>query len=91
LAGLKGYYAPTEEDLGDFCEEFEIDYMVANDTTFGGEFIQEGEYFFEPFDTLLAPRLKNQSSFALNEIPESEHLFSTGNLYVVPCPTSWTE
>ncbi len=82
---LTAYYAPSFNDVINFCQQHKVDYLIVDETDFTPEAIQSGHYYFEPFDTMLAPVIQAQNNFALMQIPEEDKLFQTDTTFVISC------
>jgi hypothetical protein len=85
LDSLNAYYSAEPEQIAVFCEQYGLDYLVVNSETFKTEFLQEGDYYFEPFNSLLYEEISQRQSFALDSIPQQATLFSNATYSVIPC------
>ena len=91
LAGLDAYYAESSEPVAQFCSDFGVDYLVVDEQTLDAALIEDGNYFYEPYVTMLQPTLQGRSDFVLRKLPPTAMLFEVGTLSVVACdPVSWS-
>jgi hypothetical protein len=82
---LATYYADDEQIIRDFCQSYEIDYLVIDLDTYSDEYLSAGHLFFEPYNQELLPVVKSRESFVLQQVPDDAMVFREENLYVVPC------
>jgi hypothetical protein len=85
LEELRAYYAADGERIYDFCRNYGITHLVVDKETLLPEYVAEGDYFFEPFNSTLAPELKKRTDFALNYISEEQKLFQADPIFVISC------
>ena len=82
---LTAYYAPSFDDVLSFCQQHRVNYLVVDESDFAPDAIQSGHYYFEPFDSMLAPIIQAQNNFALMQIPDENKLFQTDTIFVISC------
>ncbi len=82
---LTAYYAPSFDEVLNFCQQHQINYLVVNETDFTPEAIQSGLYYYEPYNSMLASTIQVQENFALMQIPEEDKLFQIDGIFVVSC------
>lgn len=85
LETLTAYYAADPVEIASYCERYKIDYLVVNSRTFEEERLMEGNYFFEPFNSLLYPELSQRKNFVLDQIDDSAKVFSNELYSVLRC------
>ena len=83
---LESYYAADRQTVNQFCEKYDVDYLLINQDTFSDSYIQKGEFLFEPFDTHMQQALSTDSNFALENIAKEDILFQNGPLILTACP-----
>ncbi|MCA9933892.1 MAG: hypothetical protein H6662_01520 [Ardenticatenaceae bacterium] len=82
---LLAYYADTGEALLAFCQNYDVDYLVVNQDDFMTHDDGEQTYFYEPYQSAVAPVIEQRSAFVLAGLPDDVRAFQQDNLYVVPC------
>jgi hypothetical protein len=82
---LLAYYAEDPIDLLNFCRKYGVNYLVVNTN----EFINAGEvgraYFYEPYQSIIAPIIAQRSRFLLETLPDSVKGFQQDHLYIAAC------
>ncbi len=91
LDELEAYYADKGEQIYAFCREYGVTHLVVDEETLLPEYVSEGDYFFEPFNSILAPELRHRTKFVLNHVPEEQKLFQVGSIFIVSCDSSLIE
>jgi hypothetical protein len=85
---LDAYYAEDAEPVFQFCEEYQVAYLVANSWTYTEEYLDKGWIFFEPYNEELLPRVTARDSFVLANVLDRVKVFQVGDLFVLPCTRS---
>jgi hypothetical protein len=85
-AMLDAYYADTRQEVNQFCTNYDVNYLIVDESKFDPDFIAGEEYFYAPYDEWLAEKIKDRSQFALNNITNQEKLFQVDSRFVTPCP-----
>jgi hypothetical protein len=88
---LYAYYAADGATVGRFCRQYQVDYLVADSRTYTAEFLEAGQFFFEPYNQALLERIQGQSDFVLADLPADKIIFQAEYLTVVPCETFYEE
>ncbi|MBK8901476.1 MAG: hypothetical protein IPM53_09860 [Anaerolineaceae bacterium] len=83
---LESYYAADRQTVNQFCQKYEVDYLLIHQDTFADRYIQEGAFLFEPFDTQMQQILATRRDFALENIAQEDILFQDGSLILTACP-----
>jgi len=81
---FNAYYAKDPQEIYRFCEENEIDYLVADYEHFTEEYLKSKEFYFEPFDSYIGKITKNEKDFALAKVPQRFKIYDEDNLFVIP-------
>lgn len=82
---LAAYYAPSFDKILNFCQLHQVNYFVVNEADFTPRAIQSGLYYYEPFNSMLAPTIQPQENFALMQIPKEDKLFQIDDIFIVSC------
>jgi hypothetical protein len=82
LDSLDAYYATDPQHVKKFAQRYGVDYMVVNRHHFAPPFIN-GRIYYEPFHSLIQPRLVEQSHFALLAGAVGEQVYVQGPYIVV--------
>ena len=85
MAALDTYYAETEAEVLEFCRKYNIDYMVANHTTFTDAFQNQEIILFEPLNSFLKQQLARKQSFVIEQVPDDRKTFRNSSYFVFPC------
>jgi len=80
---FKAYYSEDPRSIYRFCEENSIDYLVIDKRHFTKEYLNEGDFYFEPFNTYILNIVKERQNFALRDIPEEAKTFQKNHIFVV--------
>lgn len=91
LDNFRALYATEVDRVTDFCRKYGVTHLVVDVKMFEEDYLIKGDYFFEPFNSILAPELTSQSDFLLNKVLEGQKLFQHNSIFVIPCdlvPTS---
>lgn len=88
MAMLNAFYAADLQEVLDFCDAYAVDYMVVDDRFYDRQYLDAGTIFFEPYNSQLAPMLKNRRDFALADTPNSAIEFEVESVTVVSCNQS---
>lgn len=83
---LDSYYAADRQTVNQFCQKYEVDYLLINQDTYRESYLQKGEFLFEPFDTKMQQTLAVRRNFALDNLDEADIVFQSGSLRLAPCP-----
>ena len=82
---LDAYYSPDKQVVNDFCLKYDIDTLVVDSRFYSKYFLDNGLIFFEPYNQELLPRVTNQTTFALAQVPDEAKLFQSEDLFVISC------
>jgi hypothetical protein len=82
---LTAYYADKPQVATNFCQNHHVDYLVIDLKTYSREYLAQGWIFYEPHNQVILPRIIDQASFALAELPDDIKLFKADHYYVVRC------
>ncbi|MGC9398902.1 MAG: hypothetical protein ACP5HM_07175 [Anaerolineae bacterium] len=79
------YYSEDKETIMDFCEKYGVDYMVVDLSEFTEEYMQEGEFFYAPYNAYIADITSNRADFFLSDVPIEERGFTGRSLFLWRC------
>jgi len=85
LDTLGAYYADSMVDVFEFCQKYDVDYMLVNQESFELDRIRAGNFIFEPYNSLISPQIINRTFFALQNIPEQMRMYESEGITVIPC------
>ena len=83
--GLRAYFAEQGADVYNFCKQYGVDYLVVNSGSLQPSSVAQGNYFYEPYTSLLRAEVGDRSHFALASIPEEVRLYQDGALFIAAC------
>lgn len=79
------YYAESAEQVFSFCQRYSVDYLVVDEHHFSSDFLDEGEFFYTPFNESIIQMVAARSDFVLPTVPDDHWMFQSGPLFVIPC------
>ena len=79
------YYSPSREGVISFCDQYYVDYLVVNEGHFDHGYLDQGKFFFSPYNERIKQIVALRSSFYLPTIPAGSREFQGGSLFLVPC------
>lgn len=82
---LNAYYAEDPRQVIDFCQAYEVNYLVIDAQTYTQAYIDAGDIFFDPYNQELLPLIRSRDTFVLAHVPDEAKVFQLGDLFVVPC------
>ena len=82
---LRAYYAASLDEVFNFCHQYDVDYFVISKKSFEESRIQAGNYFFEPYNSILNAEVTSQAGHVLDDIPNSMRVYDEGNVIVMQC------
>jgi hypothetical protein len=85
MDALMAYYTEDETTVLNFCQQYNIDFLIVNENSFISHVIQQERFFYEPYNELLIPIIQTRSTFALSQIADDNKLFQVGSVFVVAC------
>ena len=85
VEAFDAYYAETPAKIVEFCHQYNIDYLVFDTDDFTDDYVNAGEFFFLPYNTVIRELVSDRTHFAL---PQTEPVFSSGSLRVIKCDAS---
>jgi hypothetical protein len=91
LDSMRSNYASDGEQIYSFCRDYGVTHLAIDQDTLQLDFVNEGDYFFEPYNSILAPELTGRTDFALNNVPEDKKLFQIDSVFVIPCDSFLTD
>jgi hypothetical protein len=77
------YYAPTREEIYEFCEANGVDYLVVRKRDFDPAYLSTHRIYFEPFERYVRGRLSSSHGHALAQVADDEMLFRSGDTFVI--------
>jgi hypothetical protein len=85
LPFFDAYYAEAPASVLSFCQEYGIDYLVVNQQEFEPDYLAAGQFFYEPYNEVIAETVAARSDFRLAQIRDDQKLFESDGLFVIPC------
>lgn len=85
LDTFRAYYAADPAQVAAYCRQYGIDKLIVDVNKFAPAWVDGGDYFFEPYDTILARELPGRTTFALMQVPPTAVEFAVNGWFVVPC------
>lgn len=85
LEFFDAYYAETPQTMLGFCQKYGVDYLVVNQQHFADDYLETGEYFYDPYNGVIAKTVSERTAFVLSRVASENRLFQSGALFVVPC------
>jgi hypothetical protein len=82
---LFSYYTNDMGDIVNYCANYHIDYLLVDTNRYTPEFLETGQFYYEPYNSEITAWLNGRSSFALLTIPDEQMLFQQDNLFVISC------
>jgi hypothetical protein len=82
---LISYYTDDIGDIVSYCADYHIDYLLVDTNRYTPEFLEAGQFYYEPYNSEITAWLNGRSHFALLNIPDEQKLFQQENLFVIPC------
>ncbi|MCA9959690.1 MAG: hypothetical protein KC443_11685 [Anaerolineales bacterium] len=82
---LLAYYTDQSSELLMFCQQYGVDYFIVNQDNFADHLDETPTYFYEPYNSAVAPIIQQHQTFVLATLPDVVKTFQQDNLYVVPC------
>ncbi len=85
LPFFDAYYAESPQGVLDFCRQYSIDYFVINQGQFAPDYLAAGQFFYDPYNEIIAQTVATRTHFVLPQIADEHKLFQSGDLFVIPC------
>ncbi|MCP4373294.1 MAG: hypothetical protein GY797_35085 [Deltaproteobacteria bacterium] len=82
---LAAYYSDDPHAVVDFCQEYNVDYLVIDTQAYTQDYLSTQKIYFEPYNQELMPRVIKQGTFLLAEIPASKLVYTSGPYRVIKC------
>ena len=82
---LFSYYTDDIGDIVSYCADYHIDYLLVDTNRYAPEFLETGQFYYQPYNGVITAWLNGRSSFALLDIPDEQKLFQQDNLFVISC------
>jgi len=75
-------YAETTQPMLEFCQQYQIDYLVLDRRDFDPDYVAQGDFFYEPWNSRISTRVRGRSNFVLLQL---EPVFASGPFEVIRC------
>ena len=85
---LNAYYAEDAATMHNFCENYNVDYLILHKEAYTDEYLAKRWIFFPPHNDEILPMVQERSVFILANVPDSAKLFQDGDWFIVPCRAS---
>lgn len=82
---LNAYYSLDKQVVSNFCLKYNVNKLVVDRQFYSKLFLTNGLFFFEPYNQEFLPRITEQTTFALIQVPDEAKLFQSENLFVISC------
>ena len=80
---FNAYYSDDPQVIVAFAQKYNIDYILVDETHFDKNYLEKGQFYFEPFNTAIGGKIKKTKKFALNNIDQKAKLYSYKNLFII--------
>lgn len=77
-------YAESAETVLDFCQRYNVSYLVLDTTDFTPDYLAKGDFFYQPYNERIVEMVAGRSNFVL---PRLQPVFVSGPLAVIKCDT----
>lgn len=77
------YYSENPQDIYNFLQKYNIDYLIVNNIHFTKDYIMGRHYYIEPFNTYIKNLITRRQNFVLANIPDNNKLFIEDNIFVI--------
>lgn len=77
------YYSEDPMEIYNFCRENGIDYLLVNTKHFKKDYLERGEYYFQPFNDFIRDLVIGRGDFLLADVRAEAKLFNNGRYYVI--------
>lgn len=85
LDTLNTYYSESMFDVFQFCQRYDIDYMLVKKSSFAQESLFWELIPFEPYESIMQKKIRDQETFALQDIPETMIVYENDEVVVMSC------
>lgn len=75
-------YAETAQPMLEFCQQYQIDYLVLDTRDFDPDYVAKEDFFYEPWNSRITTRVRGRSNFVLLQL---EPVFASGPFEVIRC------
>lgn len=80
---FRAYYSCSPKEIYKFCKKYNLTHMVVYTPDFNNNYLKAGRFYLNPFNEYISSLIMHNSKFALIEIPESEKVFKTKDIFVI--------
>jgi hypothetical protein len=77
-------YAESAEAVLDFCQRYDVSYLVLDTTDFTLDYLAKGDFFYQPYNDKIAEMVAGRTNFVL---PRVQPVFVSGPFVVIKCDT----
>lgn len=77
-------YAESSNVVLDFCQRYQISYLVVDSREFTSDYLDRKEFFYQPYNDEIVAMVAGRSNFVL---PQLEPVFASGPYEVIRCDT----
>jgi hypothetical protein len=77
-------YAEDSQTVFDFCQQYQIDYLVIDETDYSPEYLAEQKFFYDPYNEAIIKMVAGRTDFAMLKLPA---IFESSPLRVIECDT----
>jgi hypothetical protein len=85
---LNAYYAEDAATVLNFCENYNVAYLILHNAAYTDEYLDKGKIFFPPYNDEILSLVRDRSTFILANVLDSAKLFHDGDWFIIPCRAS---
>ncbi len=84
---FKAFYAPTMQEVQDFCNAYGVDYMIVDTDLYEEHLLSARPIYYSPYNDLIVEYLDNLEDphFALSDPPADKVAYEVEDLVIVSC------
>jgi hypothetical protein len=77
-------YAESSGTVLDFCQRYDVSYLVLDTTDFNPDYLAKADFFYQPYNDKIVEMVAGRSNFVL---PRLRPVFASGPFVVIKCDT----
>jgi len=82
---LTAYYSGDPQTVVDFCQKYNVDYLVIDTQTYTQDYLSTQNIYFEPYNQVIRSQIAAQDTFVLAHLPDASKSFTAGPFVVIKC------
>jgi hypothetical protein len=79
------YYTSDSQKFDAFCKLEKVDYFLFNQEHFEPEYLENKDFYINPFNAHIIKLLENKTNFYYNHIPEERIVFEDNKFLLISC------